>query len=271
MSLRHRPWEEATDFQIGLRPVALADWLEGGEADPAARKDALMATRRGLVWAETAGSRPAQAEALDLVEAALGRAPIAAGLPPLYAAARRVPDDLCLMEKRDGQWRLTALSLCAGSFFTAEAVIGRSLAELHVPVTGFADRFLVRVQRIFEGLRPELVLERRNWTVLNSDALHTPSAAPIRATIGAIDPATAARALHLRVERQTLRRLPATGGALFTIRVWLAPLGSLAENPERLAAFGQAWRSATPGLRAYKRFDLYDDLVEAFLRDPRPA
>ena len=55
MSLRHRPWEEATDFQIGLRPVALADWLEGGEADPAARKDALMATRRGLVWAETAG------------------------------------------------------------------------------------------------------------------------------------------------------------------------------------------------------------------------
>ena len=80
----------------------------------------------------------------------------------------------------------------------------------------------------------------------------------------------AGRALHLRVERQTLRRLPRTGGALFTIRVWLAPLGSLADDPARLAAFEHAWRSATPELRAYKRFDLYDDLVEAFLRDPKP-
>ena len=271
MTPRHRPWEEAADFQIGLKPIAPADWLEGGEADPAARKDALFAARRGLVWAEAEGSRPGQAEVWEMVGAALGPAPQPPDLPPLYAAARRTPDDLCLMEKRDGQWRLTALSLSAGSFFTAEAVIGRSLAELHGPVTGFAERFLVRVQRIFEGLRPDLVLERRNWTLLNSDALHTPSSAPIRARIGEIDPARAGGILNLRVERQTLRRLPRTGGALFTIRVWLAPLESLREDPARLAAFAHAWRNASPELRAYKRFDLYDDLVEAFLRNPRSA
>ncbi len=266
MSLRHRPWEEASDFQIGLRPIAVGDWLEGGEADPAARKDALMAKSQGLVWAETPGSRPAQAEVLELVAAALGRSIETLSEPPLYAAARAVPDDLCLMEKRDGEWRLSALSLCAGSFFTAEAVIGHSLAQLHGPVTGFADRFLVRVQRIFEGLRPDLVLERRNWTLLNSAALHTPSSAPIRARIGEIEPLEAAQVLHLRVERQTLRRLPRTEAALFTIRVWLAPLSNLATNPTRLAAFASAWRSATPELRAYKRFDLYDDLVESVLK-----
>jgi hypothetical protein len=264
MTPRHRPWEEAAEFTIGLKPIPVEAWLEGGEADPAARKDPLYASRRGLVWAEAEGSRPGQAEAAALVDAALGPAP-AVDLPPLFAAARRVPDDLCLMEKSDGQWRLTALSLSAGSFFTAEAVIGRSLAELHGPVTGFAERLLVRVQRIFEGLRPELVLERRNWTVLNSTELHTPTSAPIRARIGEIDPADAGSALSLRVERQTLRRLPQTGGALFTIRVWLAPLESLADDPARLAAFAHAWRTAHPDLRAYKRFDLYDDLVEQFL------
>ena len=263
---RHRPWEEAADFQIGLRPIPPADWLEGGEADPAARKDPLFAAHRGLVWAEAEGSRPGQAEVLGMVEAALGPAAPPAELPPLYAAARRTPDDLCLMEKRDGQWRLTALSLSAGSFFTAEEVVGRSLAELHAPVTGFGERFLVRVQRIFDGLRPDLVLERRNWTVLNSDALHTPASAPIRARIGEVDPVQAGAALNLRVERQTLRRLPRTGGTLFTIRVWLAPLDSLRKDPDRLTAFARAWRTATPALRAYKRFDLYDDLVEGFLR-----
>jgi len=265
MTPRHRPWEEAAEFTIGLKPIPVDAWLEGGEADPAARKDPLYATRPGLVWAEAEGSRPAQTEAAALVDEALGSAPVPDDLPPLFAAARRVPDDLCLMEKRDGHWRLTALSLSAGSFFTAEEVIGRSLAELHVPVTGFAERLLVRVQRIFEGLRPELVLERRNWTVLNSAELHTPSSAPIRARIGEIDPAEAGSALSLRVERQTLRRLPRTGGALFTIRVWLAPLESLANDPARLAAFAHAWRTADPDLRAYKRFDLYDDLVDGFL------
>jgi hypothetical protein len=263
---RYRPWEEAADFQIGLRPIAPADWLEGGEADPAARKDPLFAAHRGLVWAEAEGSRPGQAEVLEMVESALGPAAPPAELPPLYAAARRTPDDLCLMEKRDGQWRLTALSLSAGSFFTAEEVVGRSLAELHGPVTGFGERFLGRVQRIFDGLRADLVLERRNWTVLNSDALHTPASAPIRARIGEVDPVQAGAALNLRVERQTLRRLPRTGGTLFTIRVWLAPLDSLRKDPDRLTAFARAWRTATPELRAYKRFDLYDDLVEGFLR-----
>jgi hypothetical protein len=263
--IRHAPWEESQDFQIGLKPIPVEAWLEGGEADPAARKDPLFGAHRGLVWAETEGSRPAQAEALAMVEAALGE-PIGAGdLPPLWAASRRAADDLCLMQKIEGEWRLTALSLSAGGFFTAEDAIGKSLGELHGPVTGFAERFLVRVQRIFEGLRPELVLERRNWTLLNTDELHTPLSARIRARIGGIAPGEAGRVLHTRVERQTLRRLPETGAALFTIRVWLSPLAALAAEPGRLAAFARGWRAASPELRAYKRLDLYDDLVEGFL------
>src|SRR5581483_3452182 len=137
--------------------------------------------------------------------------------------------------------------------------------ELHRPVTGFQERFLVRVERIFEGLRPDLVLERRNWTVLNTGVLHTPDPAPIRARIGEIDPAEAGRVLHLRVERQTLRRLPQTGAALFTIRVGTAPLEALAGEPARLAAFARAWREAPPDFRGYKRLDLYDGLVADFL------
>jgi hypothetical protein len=265
MTLVHRPWEEAHDFSIGLKPIAAEAWLEGGEAAPWARKDPLYATARGLVWAATPGSGEGQAEVLALVEAALGPAEPRPDLPPLYAAARRVPDDLCLMQKVDGEWRLSALSLSAGTFFTASEVVGRSLAELHGPVQGFGERFLTRVQRIFEGLRPGLVLERRNWTVVNSAELHTPHSAPIRAQIAAIAPAEAGRELQVRVERQTLRRLPVTGGAVFTIRVWLAPLASLAEQPDRLAAFATAWRGATPAFRAYKHFELYDHLVEPFL------
>ena len=266
MSLRHAPFEEAADFTIGLRPIAEADWLEGGEGDPAARKDPLAAAHRDIVWGETEGSRPGQAEAAELVAAALG-APLDGGdLPPLLAAARRTPDDLVLMEKTHGEWRVGALSLCAPTFFTAQEVLGRALGDIHEPVHGFERRFLTRVVRIFDGLRPGLVLERRNWSVVNSPETFTPQSAPIRARIGDIDPARAGAELFVRVERQTLRRLPRTGGALFTIRVWLSPLDELAGDPPRLAAFARAWGEATADFRAYKRLELYDGLVAGFLR-----
>jgi dimethylamine monooxygenase subunit A len=265
MSPRHTPWAETRDFSIGLKPIPQEAWLEGGEADPAARKDALFQAHGDLVWGETHGSRPGQAEAAGLVAEALGPAP-ADDRPPLLAASRRVADDLILMEKRDGAWRLTALSLCAPTFFTAPEVLGKSLAELHGPVNGFAERFLARVERIFEGLRPGLVLERRNWTVVNSGESFTPFSAPVRAKAPEITPETAGSALFTRVERQTLRRLPDTGGALFTIRIWLDPLERVAETPEALAAFATAWREAPEAFRAYKGFSLYTPLVEAFLR-----
>ena len=266
MSLRHAPWEEAGEFRIGLQPIPAEAWLEGGEPDPAARKDRLFASHPAEVWAETAGSRAAQAEVLELVAEVVGPIP-ADDRPPLLAAARAVADDLCLMEKRDGVWRLTALSLSAGSFFTASEVIGRSLAELHRPVTGFEQRLLTRVTRIFDGLREGLLLERRNWSVVSSPDLFAPDPAPMRAAIPEIDPARAAEVLFVRCERQTLRRLPRTGGVLFTIRVWIDPLSAIAAEPSRMARFAQAWRTAHPDFRAYKKLHLYDDLVARVIDD----
>ncbi len=257
--------DEPHDFAIGLRPIAPEAWLEGGDPDPAARKDALFAAEPAFVWAECPGSRPAQAEVLAMVRAAGVAAPDD-GRPPLLTASRAVADDLCLMEKRDGAWRLSAVSLCAPSFFTAQDAIGKTLGELHGPVPGFAARFQKRVERVFDGLRPNLVLERRNWSVINTDDLYTPDPAPYRARIGEIAPGDAGGLVFIRMERQTLRRLPATGGVLFTIRVWRHPLEDLDRDPARLKAFAAAWRGVTAEFRAYKKLHLFDELVAAFLR-----
>jgi hypothetical protein len=262
----HAPYADGpADFAIGLKPIDASAWLEGGEADPAGRKDPLLASNPAFVWGEIEGSRPGQAEVLALVRAAGVAAPDD-GAAPLLTAARAVADDLCLMEKRGDDWRLAAISLCAGSFFTAQDAIGKSIGELHGPVPGFAERFQRRVERIFDGLRPGLILERRNWSVLNTDALHTPDPAPYRARIGEITTEDAGEAVFLRMERQTLRRLPQTGGVLFTIRVWRHPLAALDQDPARRRAFAAAWRGASADFRAYKKLVLFDDLVEGFLR-----
>ena len=267
----HPPYaEHPAEFRIGLTPIPLDRWFEGGEADPASRKDALMRAQGSLAWREAAGSRPGQTEALAMVSAWLGRpTPADHETPPLLAAARLVSDDLCLMQRREGGWTLTAASLCASTFFTAEQAVGQALDALHAPVTGFGERLLPRVARIFDALQPDVVLERRNWTVVNSGELFLPDPAPLRAALAELALEQAADRLFVRIERQTIRKLPETGAVLFTIRVWRHPLGELAGDPVRLAAFARAWAEVMSpsgeAFRGYKRLDLYDASVRAFL------
>jgi hypothetical protein len=267
---------EAHRFRIGLTPIPMSAWFEGpleADGDPAARKAATFADHPALCWGETPGSREGQAEALDLITAHLGRAPGADnGLaPPLRRAAMLVDDDLCLMQKGEAGWTLTAASLCAPSFFSALEVVGKPLSALHAPVTGFAERLSGRVVRIFDALAADVIVERRNWSLVASGDLFTPDAAQIRARQPLIAPEDAGRALYLRMERQTLRRLPRTGGLLFTIRIWRHPLDDLKAHPARLTAFAAAWdrvmSEAGADFRAYKALAPLDPLVRGFLRD----
>lgn len=273
-SLRHDLFTESggdavPEFRIGLAPIREADWFEPAEPDPAARKDRLRAAPDQPVWRETVGSRPAQQETAAAIAAWMGQHTGRAVAPtpeePLWSASRWVSDDLCLMEKKDGQWTLTAASLCAASFFSAATAVGKPLVELHAPVPGFETALASRVSRIFDHLPADTLLERRNWTVVNSTDLFQPDPAPYRARVADQTLDQVADSLVVRRERQTIRTLPETGAVLFTIRIWLEPLERLFADPCRRAAFATAWdRLMSPAgepFRLYKRLDLYDPAV----------
>jgi hypothetical protein len=169
------------------------------------------------------------------------------------------------MERREGAWTLTAASLCAPSFFSAQEAVGKPLAGLHAPVPGFNDTLLPRVARIFDHLQTDQVLERRNWTVVNDPALFQPDPAPYRARLPGQTTDAIADSLIVRRERQTIRRAPETGAVLFTIRIWRERLDDLLADPERRVGFANAWetlmREEGEPFRTYKRLDLYDAAV----------
>ena len=266
---RHKLFTEAggpaiPEFRIGLAPIPVDKWFEGGEADPAQRKDPLIAAHPDLVWRELDSSRPAQVEVNTMVAGWLGGA-VSSELPPLLAASRLVSDDLCLMEKREAGWTLTAASLCAPSFFSAAEAVGKPLSRLHAPVPGFNDGLLGRVSRIFDHLADDQVLERRNWTVVNDAEPFQPDPAPLRARLPHQSPREIAASLHVRRERQTIRRAPHTGAVLFTIRIWTERMEEVLAEPKRRAAFALAWErllsDSGADFRRYKRLDLYDEAV----------
>ncbi len=71
----------------------------------------------------------------------------------------------------------------------------------------------------------------------------------------------------MRVERETLRRFPRTGCVLFTIRTYIAPIASVADDPESAAALAAAVEAMATDVRGYK--DLID-LGEAIVTGFRP-
>jgi hypothetical protein len=67
------------------------------------------------------------------------------------------------------------------------------------------------------------------------------------------------------MERQTLRRLPRTGDILFTIRVHVRPLYTLATQPQRAADLAAALRAFPQAMRQYKSLPPFLDALLVWL------
>lgn len=251
-------------FQPGLSPIPESLWLRPDPehaANMANRAAVLRAHPDDVLRADDA-SRPAQAEALRLIEASLGGQATDTGAPDIARAGTLLADDLVIMEKRDGEWRATALLLTAPTFFSACEAFGRNLFALHEPVPGNApDDFSIglsaRIGALFDRMPVGQPFQRFNWTLQCGGERYAPDGAAHRTRAATLGPEASARALHLRVERQTVRRLPETGTVLFTIRIAMDPLPAL--PPQLLAALAEAWRAADDEARRYKRWSPLDE------------
>jgi hypothetical protein len=270
MSVRqptHTPYDGSSKlFTIGLKPLVPDRWIEVDEhlKPYLAEKRRLYADIPDKVFVEEAGTRDAQREVLELLGAHLpakfpeiyrhtasgievvGAAANLAGSTtasfsdaPLIAASLLVQEDLILMRRDDSGWRLAAGSLCFPSSWSLAEKFGRPLQQIHAPMPGFGPgtRSADLINRMFDGLQGQAV-ERYNWSIQADDALYHPlsnveridraSNRPTRFPDGDVN----AHAF-IRVERQTLRKLPVSRDILFTIRIHLDPLKVLARHPDK--------------------------------------
>ncbi|MBM21618.1 MAG: hypothetical protein CMN87_16560 [Stappia sp.] len=265
----HTPYDgSARPFAVGLVPLDLAEWIEHDArfADDLARKEELLAGGGAPVLMSEDGTRAAQQEVLDLLADHLPqRFPdiyaregeritvrptgtvvdrLAPGPVPFAAAARLVQEDLVLMRKGGDGYRIAAAALCFPSSWSLAEKFGKAMPEIHEGVPGFNDtRMGAMVARIFDNLPVDRPSWRLNWSLYPGPELHNPRPRIIdpdrldsdRLASGRLagerEAGTEASALHVRVERQTLRRLPASGDILFTIRVHHDPVAAFADHP----------------------------------------
>ena len=228
-------------ISIGVRRLDLANWLDlDSRAELLAQKFPLFQSHHAEVVATIAGSEFGAEEVLELVKAELQHHGIAddtqsasehSSLHSIDRAGRLVGEDVCLMEQRPELgvgYFLTAASVCFPSRWVLSEKIGTSLSAIHAPVPGF-ESIAEATNRFFDAITIDRPAQRVNWTLIDDATLFQPASAS-RADSRTIDPSRIGETLHLRIERQTLRRLPRTGGVLFTIGTTVSPLTALSSD-----------------------------------------
>ncbi len=290
----HTPYADGvTPFAIGVSPIDPEDWIEPepGFAHALAEKTRLIAEKPELVFAETDGSRPAQEEvqlrlatflperfpSLYLRDGARTRlrdieTPDDPTEPPLLRAARLAPEDLLIMGPPDmpgASWKLIAGAVCFPSSWSLQEKIGRPLDMIHESVPGFqpGTRNAAVIDRIFDRLRPGQMVGRLNWSIYGTDRLDQPVSKHTGPTVFATN--RVAETPHIRVERQTLQKLPETGAILFTVRIHVDGIETLKRHPNA-AALAQGLADRLAELNAdqigYKSLDASRDALLSRLR-----
>jgi hypothetical protein len=171
--------------------------------------------------------------------------PVASDEPALVAVARLVQEDLCVMVRDDDAWRLRAAVVCFPSRWDLTEKIGRSLDVIHEPVPSFDVALAGPTSKTFDRLTPAKSYWRLNWTLLDDADLYQPRSTR-RAPVGELEH------WHFRVERQTIRRLAASGAVVFTIRNYVTSLATLAHDDVFLEHVTNAIATAPESVVDYK-------------------
>ena len=297
-TLTHRLPPERLLLPFGPGPFRMAMGLQARHPDDLLEIDALypaeMAERRDLlatrhvdVFAAEPGTDNARAEVLDLLVSLLprrypdwftrdgntlhnhltGEAWNLANPPhdALELAGRLVQEDLCIIDVTGPAPVLAAAILCAPSRWRLAEKIGRPLAVVHENVPLYADRLSSAVDRFMGALREGKMAERLNWSVVDDGALFQTSGKYRTAHDAAITPANAATSLFVRVERQTLVRLPRSQSVLFAIHVHSYPLARVLSVPGAAADLAAAVSALPDELSTYKSLPAFRTALLACL------
>ena len=281
------PWQRlGFKLKLGLRARSEAEWLPSNDlfgnkaarAEQIALKAQLLAKHHQDVFSALPNTNAAGNEVLAMVRQHLTTYHNDHGhnnhkhndymvasdsdLHPLDRAARLVPEDLLLLapfskavagDTTAVKWHLVAASLCFPAHWVLAEKMGKPLAAIHDPVPHYDERLAGPVDRFFNKMTVVPISARMNWSLQIGKDLFTPHRAQRQAAIGDLDN----HQLCLRLENQTLRKLPQTGFVLFTIRTHIEPVSRWKHTPNALDDLAKMLNNMSRETQSYKGVSLY--------------
>jgi hypothetical protein len=189
-------------------------------------------------------------------------------MDPFEYVGRQVQGDWVILDQREGTLFADAGCITSQADWSLMFDVGMAWHEWHGPVPqahqmGVMERGL----KFLLNLQLGAPVRRLNWTMTVNPRLDTspenyPEWGKDRNTI---TPENIGEKLHLRVELQTLFRLPRSNGMVFSIKCYLINLEDLATSPRWAKRFHRVLRDLHPDLVEYKGLTKFHQMAVDWL------
>ena len=267
-------------LNMGLRSLEPALWLEGGEDLEAQipQRIALKDDAREVVYQELPGYRSAIKDLTALIAENLARfhadryevsiesvkhlptgaSADLASSDLLLQIASIIGEDLVVLSREDGEWKIVAGAVLFPSRWKLSEKIGKGMDAVHIPVPGFATSLAPFMTATFDKISADRAVWRKNWSLHSTSDLHQPTS--IHAQVNPED-------YWWRTERQTLTRSRTGDFLYFTIRNRAEPLSWIKVDQESAVLFAETLASFSSDTIEYKGLQQDHQAIIDYLRN----
>ncbi len=177
------------------------------------------------------------------------------GLKPLDWAGRQVQEDLLIL---DPNGILVAGQLCFPSGWSLPEKLGKNFMDIHAPLPQTLGPMLKAADMLMARLPVGRPLQRNNWglRVTNQLDLSSRNSAAYQALLqqkaSLLTSQNAGNQIYIRIEHQTLTRLPVSNHILFTIHTYQNLVSDETVTTERAGQLLSFLHSVPPAVADYK-------------------
>ncbi|CAH6721370.1 hypothetical protein CLIB1444_06S00606 [[Candida] jaroonii] len=188
---------------------------------------------------------------------------------PLMYVTKMAKEDFYVVMKnpKDGLHYLVAAAVpFPGGSFGISAKIGKHLDIIHEEVPYYHEKLKKSMERWFERLTPSAPVERASWYMtwdhkLRQNGVYQRDSDKVKEEAKSYSPED----YNVRVERQTLRKLPKSQAIIFTNHPVFYSIEEMKDEPMIPSLLRKIIYEAPEGIIKYKSFELYRDHISGYL------
>lgn len=173
---------------------------------------------------------------------------------PLHVLLRNVPEDFAIMirDPETGIYSFRGGIIMSSLGWDLGSKIGLKLHEIHAPIPDYREKMQFSMDRYFAKKPTDKGIQRGSWGLEIDQPLYMPPDDPHEKLREHQDPSHTIERCHLRVDWQTLRRLPLSGAVVFNFKGLFTPVTEFRDEPYVPSLILKVLREGKQSIMEYK-------------------
>ncbi|KAF5372889.1 hypothetical protein D9758_001713 [Tetrapyrgos nigripes] len=173
---------------------------------------------------------------------------------PLEVLNGNVPEDflITLPDEKTGVYKMVAGVSCSSLGWNVQTKIGKPLQEIHGPVPDYKEKMAFSMDRYFSKMACDKPIQRGSWGLEIGQPLWLQDDDPHFKLRETQKPDLKVEDIYLRVDWQTLRRLPRSRAIVFNFKALFTPMMEFRNEPYIPQLILKVMKEGKKGLLDYK-------------------